>query len=275
MSNRMFLSLPVAGYLVAACSGAPAVEESPATVAETPTEEEMMNHTDADEVTVTQEHHGAGHHGHGAGHHGEGHHGAHGEPMAGHQHRFDDPAAYAARWESPERDAWQMPDELVAALEIEPGMTVADIGTGTGYLLGRLSAAAGDAGRVYAIDVEQAMIDWVTTRASDEGWANVQPLLAPFDGPGVEASSLDRAVTVNVWHHIEDRSAYAAAMFDAVKSGGTFVVVETKLDADAGPPVHYRLAPEAVMEELSAAGFDVELSTYENVQQYAVVGRRP
>jgi len=60
-------------------------------------------------------------------------HGGHQAHHAGgHHHRFTDPAAMAARWDDPARDAWQRPDTLVAALDIAPGMTVTDLGTGTG-----------------------------------------------------------------------------------------------------------------------------------------------
>jgi SAM-dependent methyltransferase len=259
MSVRHLLPIPFTGLFVVACGGSqPAMDDvisAESNTTEHASESPMPEHLSD----------GSGHHDHAA-------HTAH---SPGHQHRFDDPAAYASRWESPERDAWQMPDDLVAALGVEPGMTVADLGTGTGYLLGRLSAAVGDGGTVYAVDVEQAMIDWVTTRVAEQGWQNVETVLAPYDGPGVDAESLDRAVMVNVWHHIEDRGAYASATFEAVKPGGVLMIVETKVDAEAGPPVHYRLAPETVMAELEAAGFAVELSPYENVQQYAVIGRRP
>lgn len=213
----------------------------------------------------------AGAHGTAQPEHTEGSH----EHAEGHQHRFDDPASYAAAWESPERDAWQQPARLVATLGIEPGMRVADVGTGTGYLLRYLSEAAGPEGRVYAIDVERAMVDWVTERARTNDWANVTPVLAPFDGPGVPPSTIDRAIIVNVWHHIEARDVYARNLLAALVPGGTVLVVETRLDAPDGPPLHYRLRPEQVIAELSAAGFDVTLSDYRNSRQYAVQGRRP
>ncbi|MCB9626070.1 MAG: methyltransferase domain-containing protein [Sandaracinaceae bacterium] len=213
--------------------------------------------------------HSAGSEGHGARAHGGE---AHGE---GHQHRFEDPAAYAAAWESPERDAWQQPAQLVATLGIVPGMRVADIGTGTGYLLRYLSEATGPEGRVYAIDVERAMVDWVTERARTSGWTNVTPVLAPYDGPGVAPASLDRAIMVNVWHHIEARDVYARNLREALAPGGAVLVVETRLDAPEGPPLHYRLPPEQVMAELRAADLDVALSPYANSRQYAVLATRP
>ena len=78
-----------------------------------------------------------------------GHHGAH-------HHRFDDPEKYAERWNDPERDTWQHPEEIVAALQLVEGGVVADIGAGTGYLVAHLSRAVGEDGEVVAIDVEEA-----------------------------------------------------------------------------------------------------------------------
>ncbi|MCA9577882.1 MAG: methyltransferase domain-containing protein [Polyangiales bacterium] len=196
-------------------------------------------------------------------------------PQHGHQHHFDDPAQYATAWESPERDAWQQPAVLVAHMDIAPGMRVADVGTGTGYLLRYLSAAVGPSGRVVAIDVERAMVDWVAERARTSGWTNVEPLLAPPTGPGVPDGSLDRAVMVNVYHHIEHREHYARNLLRALVPGGSVLIVETRLDAPDGPPMHFRLPEERVMEELRRAGFDVTLSPYGNVRQYAVLGTRP
>ncbi len=193
----------------------------------------------------------------------------------GHQHHFTDPAAYAQRWEGPERDAWQEPDRLVALLDVTPGMRVADIGTGTGYLLPWLVEAAGPEGTVLAIDVEDAMVEWVRARAEESGWTTVVPTLAPFEGPGVEPDSLDRAVMINVWHHIEDRATYAQNALAALTPGGVMLVVETRLDAPDGPPMHYRMAPETVVAELAEAGFEASVAPWENVRQYAVVARRP
>ncbi len=206
--------------------------------------------------------------GHGAPH-GEGAH-----APAGHQHRFEDPAAYAARWESPERDAWQQPAGLVAALEITPGMTVADIGTGTGYLLRYLVGAVGPSGTVLATDLEPAMLKWVDERAAREGWTPVKTALATPTSPGLAPASVDRAVMINVWHHIEDRVAYGRAVGEALREGGRFYVVETRLDAPDGPPPHFRLTPETVIGELEAAGLKAELTPWENTRQYMVVARR-
>lgn len=195
--------------------------------------------------------------------------------MHGHQHTFENPEEYAARWEGPERDAWQQPEGLVAALGIEPGMTVADLGTGTGYLLPWLSEAAGSEGVVLAIDLQPTMLEWVNGRIQELGWTNVRTHQGEYDSPAVDADSLDRAVMLNVWHHIEHRDLYAAALLQSMKPGGTAFIVETRMDAPDGPPMHYRLPPEAVIEVLQAAGFEASLTDWQNDRQYMVQAIRP
>ncbi|MBU6162579.1 MAG: methyltransferase domain-containing protein [Myxococcales bacterium] len=223
-------------------------------------------------------HDGAG--GHGDAHmHGEGHHGGaegpEGHAMHGHQHTFDDPEHYATRWEGHERDEWQQPDGLVLQLGLAPGMTVADLGTGTGYLLPWLSAAVGNEGVVFAIDVEPAMLAWVAERIQQTGWTNVQTHAGEYDSPAVAGETLDCAVMVNVWHHIEHRDVYAAALLQSMKPGASAFIVETRMDAPDGPPMHYRLPPEAVIEVLQAAGFDASLTDWQNERQYMVRATRP
>jgi len=215
-------------------------------------------------------------------HHGHGHHGHHGHAdgagagaMQGHQHTFENPEAYAARWEGPERDAWQQPEGLVAALGLQPGMTVADLGTGTGYLLPWLSNAVGSEGVVLAVDVQPAMLEWVEARIQESGRANVRTHQGAYDSPALDAESLDRAVMVNVWHHIEHRDVYAAALLQSMKPGAFAFIVETRMDAPEGPPMHYRLPPEAVIEVLQAAGFQASLTDWQNERQYMVRARRP
>ena len=88
--------------------------------------------------------------------------GTHGEMVAGRS--FANAEQWAKLFDDPGRDAWQKPVELVAALELAPGMTVADIGAGTGYLEGHLAAAVGAEGRVIAIDSEPAMVEYMKAR---------------------------------------------------------------------------------------------------------------
>ncbi len=210
---------------------------------------------------------------HSAGHPGAHHAGAEsGDP---HHHDFSDVDRFAAIFDAPDRDAWQRPDEVVSLLSITQGMTVADLGTGTGYFLARLSAAVGERGQVVALDVEPAMIEHVRQRAERENLPNVQARAVSASDPGLAAASVDRILIVDTWHHLADRRAYAAKLRQALRPGGAVLVVDFTLDSPHGPPASMRVPPETVREELEAAGLRAEIVAGEELpMQYVVRGAR-
>ena len=123
------------------------------------------------EETHGHEAHGHETHGHETnGHeaHGQGHGtGGGGETLnaAGFHHDFSDAEHWAKRFDTPDRPTWQKPESLMALMGIEPGMTVADLGAGTGFFLGYLSKVVGEKGRVLALDVEPTLISHMANRA--------------------------------------------------------------------------------------------------------------
>jgi SAM-dependent methyltransferase len=198
------------------------------------------------------------------------------QAMQGHQHEFNEPEAYAGRWEDPERDAWQRPQGLVDALDLEPGMSVADIGTGTGYLLPYLSQAVGSGGLVYAVDVSPNMLEWVRERAARESLDNVSTVAAGGARTGLASHSVDRAIMINVWHHVEQPEAYAADLLRSLRPGGRLFIVESRPDSNEadGPPAHYRMSAQAVIKQLEQAGFTAALDAFQIDRQYVVRAER-
>jgi ubiquinone/menaquinone biosynthesis C-methylase UbiE len=190
-------------------------------------------------------------------------------------HSFEDAELWSERFDAPGREEWQKPAEVIALMEIEPGMTVADIGAGTGYFLGPLSTAVGARGTVLGLDVEPAMVDFMTKRAEREDWSNVEVRTIQADDPGLEDSTIDRILIVNTWHHIGDRESYSRKLHDALTPGGGVLVVDFTHQSSHGPPVSQRLRPEEVVAELRAGGLDVEILEESLPDQYIVVGRRP
>jgi predicted methyltransferase len=197
-------------------------------------------------------------------------HGAH-APLV---HRFQSAEEWAKQFDDPARDEWQKPAEVVAALRLEPGMTVADLGAGTGYFEPLLSRGVGAAGIVLALDVEPDMVRYLGERAQREHLANVRPGLVATDDPKLAPESVDRILVVDVWHHIDARDAYAAKLRGALKPGGKVFVVDFELNAKHGPPPMHRLSSGAVERELAAAGLATETLTETLPDQYIVVGTR-
>lgn len=188
------------------------------------------------------------------------------------QHRFEHADQWAAQFDDPSRDAWQEPERVVAAMHIAPGMTVADVGAATGYFEPHLSRAVGAGGKVLALDVEPDMVGHLRDRALREHLDNVEARQVATDDAGLAEASVDRVLIVDTWHHIANRTVYAARLAAALKPGGEVVVVDFCHDAHRGPPVEHRIAPDEVVRELAAAGLSAQVVELGLPEQYVVVG---
>lgn len=192
-------------------------------------------------------------------------------------HRFEDADKWAAIWDHPSRDAWQEPAQVLELMDLSPGMTVADIGAGTGYFNPYLSEAVGPEGRVLAVDIEPGLVDHMRERAEAEGTANVVPVLATPEDPKLPAGEVDRILLVDTYHHIDERIAYFGRLLGALAEGGRLVNVDWKPgDLELGPSDDHKMAPIEVVDELTAAGWvqlrEAEL-TYQYVQVFAPAPR--
>jgi SAM-dependent methyltransferase len=190
----------------------------------------------------------------GDGKHGK--HDGHGSDEATVHHRFDDVERWSKAFDDPARDAWQKPIELVAALRLQPGQAVADIGAGTGYLNRHLAAAVGEAGKVIAVDVEQSLVDHMTARATEEGTPQVQARLGAYADPKLAEAEVDLILLVDTYHHIDGRRDYFGRLRAALKPGGRLVIVDwAKGDNPVGPKDDHKIEPEQVQSELIDVGW--------------------
>lgn len=207
--------------------------------------------------------HAAGHpHAHGGEHHPE------------HHHDFSDVARFERMFDDPARDEWQQPAEVVRLLELREGMTVVDLGAGTGYFLRHLAQAVGASGHVLALDTERAMVAHMERRIETEGLRAARARVAQPEDPGLDPSSVDRILVVDTWHHIADRERYAARLRDALRPGGFVLVVDFTLESPHGPPAAMRLASDVVSRELSAGGLHASVVEDSLPYQYVVRAER-
>lgn len=191
------------------------------------------------------------------------------------QKRFADASAWSKTFDDPSRDGWQKPDTVIKVMEMTPGMTVADIGAGTGYFEPHLSHAVGSSGKVLALDIEPDMVAHLRDRAAKEQLANVEARQVAADDPGLARSSTDRILVVDTWHHIANRTDYASRLAVALKHGGQVFVVDFTRESQQGPPVEHRIPPEEVARTLEAAGLVVRTVDAGLSDQYVVAGTRP
>ena len=194
----------------------------------------------------------------------------------GSQHDFANVDQWRRVFDDPARDAWQKPRELVDALHLRPGMWVADLGAGTGYFSRYLDAAVRPGGIVFAVDTEPNLVAYLRTRSEQEKTPTIAPLLASANDPRLPPGALDLVLIVDTYHHLDDRRAYLERLAAALKPGGRVAIVDwQKHDLPVGPPSEHKLAREAVIEEMQAAGYELAAEPPILPYQYVLVFARP
>ncbi|MEO8028249.1 MAG: methyltransferase domain-containing protein [Bryobacteraceae bacterium] len=168
------------------------------------------------------------------------------------EHHFDAKES-AKRFDDPARDAWQMPDRVIAALNLKPGQIVADIGAGTGYFSVKLAKSKAGP-KVYGVDIEPSMVSYLRERAAKEGLHNVTAVQAAADRPNLP-ELVDVVLIVDTYHHIGDREAYFRRLGKSLKPGGRVAIIDFKPDSPEGPPKEFRFSPEKFKSEMASAGY--------------------
>lgn len=161
------------------------------------------------------------------------------------------------RWlDRPEREDEEAPTKAIAALDIRAGMTVADIGAGSGYYTMRLSRAVGPTGKVFATDVQRGMLDLIDRRIADERVTNVTTVLGTADNPSVPAQALDLALMVDVYHELQSPQTFMRRLRDAMKADGRLVLLEfRKEDPNVPIRLEHKMSVDEARRELTADGF--------------------
>jgi precorrin-6B methylase 2 len=136
----------------------------------------------------------------------------------------------AAWLEREEREKEERTDLLLTALQLKPGMVVADIGAGTGYLSRRMAPLVLPAGKVLAVDVQPEMVAMLTEAVRKSGLSQIQPLLGAEADVKLPANSVDLAILVDVYHELAFPFEVMTSITRALKPGGQLVFVEYRAE---------------------------------------------
>jgi ubiquinone/menaquinone biosynthesis C-methylase UbiE len=161
------------------------------------------------------------------------------------------------RWlDRPEREDEEAPTKAIAALDIKPGMAVADIGAGSGYYTMRLSRSVGPTGKVFATDVQRGMLDLIDRRMADEHVTNVTTVLGTAENPSLPAGAIDLALMVDVYHELQSPQTFMRRLRDTLKPDGRLVLLEFRKE-DPKVPIRaeHKMSVDEARRELTADGF--------------------
>ena len=158
-------------------------------------------------------------------------------------------------YEGFDRDSWQKPHEVIALLDLSEGDQVADVGAGGGYFSFKLADAVGESGRVYAVDVDDDMIDYLKERVEENGAANVEVVRGEFHDPLLPDGEIDLLFTSNTYHHIQDRPAYFARVLGDLAPNGRVAILELN-DTSWFPRTFGHMTPKQdILDEMTEAGY--------------------
>jgi SAM-dependent methyltransferase len=184
-----------------------------------------------------------------------GDHNLHHDSDQGYQHSFHNAEDWAKEFDDPARDAWQKPDQILNALQLQPASRVADLGAGTGYFSARIARRISE-GKLFAVDIEPGMVGYLQERAHREHLHVLVPVLATAASPNLP-EPVDVVLVIDTYHHIDGRVAYFAALRASLRPGGRLAIVDFRPDSPEGPPPEHRIPPEKAIAELTAAGYSL------------------
>ena len=167
------------------------------------------------------------------------------------------PSSEAYRLDLPARRIWLPPADVLSAMNVHSGQTVADVGAGTGYFSLPLADAVGLQGKVYAVDSQNEMLALLKQKLDEAAILNVELIHAEAVSTGLTQCSCDLFFAANVWHEFEDRSAVLKEAARVLKAGGQVAILDWRTDAppEPGPPVAHRLHSSNAMDALRSQGF--------------------
>jgi predicted methyltransferase len=161
-----------------------------------------------------------------------------------------------------QREQWQRVSEIITAMDVKPGASVADVGAGDGFFTTRLASAVGPAGRVFAVDIDDGQLDRLRRRLSGDVYRNVTVTKGTVTDPHLPAGTLDAALIVNAYHEMAEHQAMLQAIRAALKPTGRLVIVEPiseqkRTAARDEQTREHEIAPEFALQDARAAGFRI------------------
>jgi hypothetical protein len=193
--------------------------------------------------------------------------------------RDPDPQEFLGKFEVESREVFARRKEIVAACEIQPGQTVADIGAGTGLFTRMFADTVGKDGRVIAVDIAQKFLDHIQKTTREAGLRNVETVLCKADSTELPPGSVDVAFICDTYHHFEFPLKTMASLHRALKPGGRVILVDfRRVEGTSTDWVmnHVRAGQEVFEAEIAQSGFKKSHEERELLKEnYFVVFEKP
>lgn len=161
-------------------------------------------------------------------------------------------------FERPGREVFDKKEAIIRALQIKPGMKIADIGAGTGLYTIPFAQQVGEKGLVYAVDISDDFIKNIDRRARLHGLKNIITHINNQKEIGLAQDSINLAFISNTYHHFEYPLSTLKSVYRALVSGGKLIIIDFKRDpkiSSSWVMGHVRAKKETVIKEVESIGF--------------------
>jgi ubiquinone/menaquinone biosynthesis C-methylase UbiE len=187
---------------------------------------------------------------------------------------------HGARWlERPSRAEEEKPFDVIAYMDPQPGMTVVDLGCGSGYYARKIAPKVLPGGRVLGVDIQPEMLDIMMQLCEQEEVGNVVPVLGDEKDPKLPQGGVDWIIMADVYHEFQYPEEMLAKMLASLKPDGKVCLLEYRAEnfrqASHIKPEH-RMTVKDVLKEWNAAGFElIDLQEFLPAQHMFIFHRRP
>jgi len=181
----------------------------------------------------------------------------------------------AAWLERNKREREERTDLLLEALALQPGMVIADIGAGTGYLSRRMAPLVMPGGKIIALDLQPEMVNILQTGVNRSGLKQIVVKLGAIDDIKLPKNSIDMAIMVDVYHELAFPYEVMSSIMLALKPRGRLVFVEYKAEDIRVPikPLH-KMSEAQIKREAGVFPLDWERTVSTLPWQHVVVFRK-
>ncbi len=183
---------------------------------------------------------------------------------ANERYRSEEGRARVARTlDSADREQRQKPRELLVSIGVEKGMTVADIGSGPGFMEPYFVEAIGPLGKLYAEDIQQDFLDKVEAKVEENGWKNVETILGGQVDPKLPKGEIQLAFILDAYHHFEQPVKTMKKVRQSLAPGGRLAMIDFYRSrkhptmSEERLKGHIREDRDGFAKEIESAGFEL------------------